>query len=73
MSNKFLKLSKYIINIHNIQYIKIEPTKIEINIGLIYDGLFMVGSGGFSSEPNKFEIKNDSPDYNIVKDWIDRI
>lgn len=73
---RFLKLTKYIININNISYIEKEKNKFNIvlNRAPFIDGFLMFGSGAIGSESKTFEVHHsrENNDYEIVKQWIEK-
>jgi len=77
--SKFLKLNKFLLNTNDIHKIVIQPNKYCIYIvSKKIDG-FNWGIGGFglgniSSYTSEIEVceTNNSNDYKIVTDWIDK-
>ena len=75
MTSRFLKLSKMVINTNHIRHIEVNPKKITFNIGHNVDGLLMFGSGGLSTNYIDIDIekKDEKGDYEIAKEWIDKL
>ena len=77
--SKFIKLTNFILNTHDIHRIVIHPNKYCIHIvskkmdGFFW-GLWGFSLGNISSNPYEIEIceTNHSIDYKIVSDWIDK-
>lgn len=81
--SKFLKLTNFLLNTNDIHKIVIHPNKYYIHIvskeidGFNLGGGFGVGNisfGNISSYTCKIEVceTNNSNDYKIVSDWIDK-
>ena len=75
MASRFLKLSKMVINTNHIRHIEVNPKKIILNIGQSVGGLMMFGSGELSTNYIDIDIekKDEKGDYEIAKEWIDKL
>jgi hypothetical protein len=77
--SKFIKLTKFLLNVNDIHKIVIEPNKYYIHIaskkidGFIW-GISGFGVGTISSYSSEIEVceKKHSIDYKIVTDWISK-
>jgi len=77
--SKFLRLTNFLLNSSDIHKIVIEPNKYCIHIvSKKIEGYFSIvygfGFGNISSHTYKFDVckTNQSTDYKIVTDWIDK-
>ena len=75
MTTRFLKLSKIIINTNHIRHIEVNPKKITLNIGHSVGGFTMFGSGGLGTNYIDIDIEktDEKGDYEIAKEWIDKL
>jgi hypothetical protein len=78
--SKFLKLTNFLLNTNDIYKIVIQPNKYHIYIaGKKMEGLYwmvggVIGFGSISSHTSEIEVceKENSTDYKIVSDWIEK-
>ena len=73
---KFIKLTGVIINTNYISKILIQPNKFCIYLTTNkINGVMFVGSGSVYSEEEGVNVcaKNNSIDYKIVQEWIDKL
>jgi len=73
---RFIKLTNIIINTSSIIKINILPTKYTMFMSNNYlEGFIFLGSGSIESNSNTIDVcKNKDPtDYQIVKEWINKI
>ena len=73
MSSRFLRLTKFLINVNQIRRIDINPGVYKIHlIPSEFSGFTLVGSGTFQSSTETYTTteKDHSTDYKIISDWI---
>ena len=73
MSSRFLRFTKFLINVNQIRRIDINPGAYKIYlIPSELSGFTLVGSGSFQSSAETYTAteKDNSIDYKIISDWI---
>ena len=73
MSSRFLRLTKFLINVNQIRRIDINPGVYKIHLmPSEFSGFTLVGSGTFQSSTETYTTteKDHSTDYKIISDWI---
>lgn len=74
---RFLKLTKFVINMHNVSYIEKSTDSfcIVLNRAPFIDGFLFAGSGAVSSQSKVINVMNDGKtnDYETVKKWMTKI
>ena len=73
MSSRFLRLTKFLINVNQIRRIDINPGVYKIHlIPTELSGFTLVGSGTFQSSAETYTVieKDNTIDYKLIDEWI---